>query len=104
MGGDQGAFVASLCRCRTWQSSGGKSNAYFAKTRDDRFVVKQMSKVEKQSFLDFAPAYFRCMPAMSPQNQLPHDTVVLSLLMNFPYPLEYVAAREYSYAECAQLD
>eukprot|EP00192_Tetraselmis_astigmatica_P001813 CAMPEP_0117653904 /NCGR_PEP_ID=MMETSP0804-20121206/3450_1 /TAXON_ID=1074897 /ORGANISM="Tetraselmis astigmatica, Strain CCMP880" /LENGTH=2102 /DNA_ID=CAMNT_0005460131 /DNA_START=192 /DNA_END=6500 /DNA_ORIENTATION=+ len=57
--GDEGAFVASLSRCRTWQSSGGKSNAYFAKTRDDRFVVKQMSKVEKQSFLEFGPAYFR---------------------------------------------
>jgi hypothetical protein len=45
-------------RCRKWAASGGKSNAYFAKTRDDRFIVKSLSKAEKASFLDFAPAYF----------------------------------------------
>ncbi len=45
-------------RCRKWAASGGKSNAYFAKTRDDRYIVKSLSKAEKASFLDFAPAYF----------------------------------------------
>ena len=40
---------------------GGKSNAYFAKTRDDRFVIKSLSKVEKASFLEFAPSYFEHM-------------------------------------------
>ncbi|MEW5311615.1 MAG: hypothetical protein WDW38_003314 [Sanguina aurantia] len=56
-GGDA-AFISSLCRCRTWDTRAGKSNAYFAKTRDDRYIVKSLSKVEKQSFLDFATSYF----------------------------------------------
>ncbi|KDD77007.1 phosphatidylinositol-4-phosphate 5-kinase, partial [Helicosporidium sp. ATCC 50920] len=57
-GGDA-AFVASLSRCMQWESKGGKSNVYFAKTRDDRLIVKQLSKAEKQSILEFIPAYFK---------------------------------------------
>ncbi|GAX78095.1 hypothetical protein CEUSTIGMA_g5537.t1 [Chlamydomonas eustigma] len=59
--GGEEAFLTSLCRCHKWASRGGKSNAYFAKTRDDRFVVKSLSKVEKASFLEFAPNYFEHM-------------------------------------------
>lgn len=58
--GDE-TFIHSLLRCRKWETKGGKSNAYFAKTLDDRFVVKQMSKTEISSFLTFAPSYFRYM-------------------------------------------
>lgn len=43
--GGERVFVASLARCVRWAQRGGKSNAYFAKTRDDRFIIKQMSKV-----------------------------------------------------------
>ena len=57
--GGEGAFLASMARCRKWSSRGGKSSAFFAKTRDDRYVVKQLLKSEKQSFLEFAPVYFR---------------------------------------------
>ena len=32
----EAAFLASMSRCRKWESRGGKSNAYFAKSRDDR--------------------------------------------------------------------
>lgn len=59
--GGQPVFLASLSRCKKWLSQGGKSNVYFAKTRDERYVVKQLTRSEKQSFLDFAPAYFRCI-------------------------------------------
>jgi hypothetical protein len=59
--GGEAAFVNSLSRCRKWASRGGKSNAYFAKTRDDRFIIKSLSKPEKASFLEFAPAYFEHM-------------------------------------------
>jgi hypothetical protein len=45
--GGEAAFITSLCRCRKWASRGGKSNAYFAKTRDDRFIIKGLSKPEK---------------------------------------------------------
>ncbi|KAF9616143.1 hypothetical protein IFM89_028609, partial [Coptis chinensis] len=33
-------FVKSLARCKKWVAQGGKSNAFFAKTLDDRFIVK----------------------------------------------------------------
>lgn len=56
--GGEAAYVASLSRCRKWDSSGGKSNAYFAKTRDERFIVKQLSRSEKGSLLNTAPAHF----------------------------------------------
>ena len=57
--GGQPVFIACLSRCKKWLSRGGKSAVYFAKTRDERYVVKQLTRSEKQSFLDFAPAYFR---------------------------------------------
>ncbi len=43
--GGEGAFVTSITRCMAWEQRGGKSNAYFAKTRDDRYIIKSMSKV-----------------------------------------------------------
>jgi 1-phosphatidylinositol-3-phosphate 5-kinase len=51
-------FARSLCRCRKWKSSGGKSNVFFAKTLDDRFVIKQVTPTELNSFLGFGPQYF----------------------------------------------
>ncbi|KAI7857814.1 hypothetical protein BDC45DRAFT_499443 [Circinella umbellata] len=57
--------VESLCRCQPWQTSGGKSKSRFYKTKDDRFVVKEMisswNSAEKQQFLKSAPAYFDYM-------------------------------------------
>ncbi|KAH7423845.1 hypothetical protein KP509_12G076900 [Ceratopteris richardii] len=52
-------FVRSLCRCKKWRAQGGKSNVFFAKTSDDRFVVKQITKTELDSFMIFAPEYFK---------------------------------------------
>ena len=40
-----------------WDAKGGKSNLQFRKTLDNRFVLKEMSKQEVQSFLEFAPQY-----------------------------------------------
>ncbi|XP_021945128.2 1-phosphatidylinositol 3-phosphate 5-kinase isoform X2 [Folsomia candida] len=54
-------YVRSLARCVSWAASGGKSGSTFCKTSDDRFVIKQMSRFEIQSFLDFAPNYFDYM-------------------------------------------
>ena len=51
-------FIRSLSRCFTWLARGGKSGSKFCKTLDDRLILKQMSKPEIQSFLDFAPKYF----------------------------------------------
>ncbi|XP_014674475.1 PREDICTED: 1-phosphatidylinositol 3-phosphate 5-kinase-like [Priapulus caudatus] len=51
-------YIRSLSRCFTWMARGGKSGSTFCKTQDDRFILKQMSRFEIQSFLEFAPAYF----------------------------------------------
>lgn len=52
-------FVRSLSRCQTWSAQGGKSNVYFAKSLDERFIIKQVTKTELDSFADFAPQYFK---------------------------------------------
>ncbi|XP_073156425.1 1-phosphatidylinositol-3-phosphate 5-kinase FAB1B-like isoform X2 [Henckelia pumila] len=52
-------FIRSLSRCKKWGAQGGKSNVFFAKTLDDRFIIKQVTKTELESFLKFAPSYFK---------------------------------------------
>lgn len=54
-------YIASLSRCRNWDAKGGKSKSFFAKTLDDRFIVKEIKKTEFESFAKFAPDYFRYM-------------------------------------------
>ncbi len=56
-GGNE-TFVMSMRNCRPWSATGGKSHAFFAKTSDDKFIVKQISKSERQSFIDFSDEYF----------------------------------------------
>lgn len=50
-------YVRSLSRCKKWGAKGGKSNVFFAKTLDDRFIIKQVIKTELESFIKFCPAY-----------------------------------------------
>ncbi|KAI3877188.1 hypothetical protein MKW92_004018 [Papaver armeniacum] len=38
---------------------GPLSNAYFAKSLDDRFIIKGLTKTELESFIKFAPEYFK---------------------------------------------
>lgn len=52
-------FVRSLSRCKKWGAQGGKSNVFFAKTLDDRFIIKQVTKTELESFIKFAASYFK---------------------------------------------
>lgn len=51
-------FVRSLSRCKNWGAQGGKSNVFFAKSLDDRFIIKQVTKTELESFIKFGPEYF----------------------------------------------
>ncbi|XP_062191798.1 1-phosphatidylinositol-3-phosphate 5-kinase FAB1A-like [Phragmites australis] len=53
------AYITSLSRCKKWDAQGGKSKAFFAKTMDDRFIIKQIKKTEFESFIKFAPEYFK---------------------------------------------
>ncbi|KAF9918276.1 1-phosphatidylinositol-3-phosphate 5-kinase [Lobosporangium transversale] len=55
------SYIQSLARCMKWEANGGKSGSSFLKTRDDRFIMKQLSKVELEAFIKFAPHYFEYM-------------------------------------------
>ncbi|XP_071531520.1 1-phosphatidylinositol 3-phosphate 5-kinase isoform X2 [Panulirus ornatus] len=50
-------YIRSLSRCILWEARGGKSGSVFCKSHDDRFILKEMSRFEMSSFLDFGPAY-----------------------------------------------
>ncbi|XP_019055743.1 PREDICTED: putative 1-phosphatidylinositol-3-phosphate 5-kinase FAB1D [Nelumbo nucifera] len=52
-------YIASLSHCQNWDAKGGKSKSFFAKTLDDRFIIKEIKKTEFDSFLKFAPDYFK---------------------------------------------
>ncbi|XP_071741165.1 putative 1-phosphatidylinositol-3-phosphate 5-kinase FAB1C [Rutidosis leptorrhynchoides] len=52
-------YMRSLSRCKRWCAQGGKSNADFAKSLDERFIIKGVTKTELDSFEEFAPQYFK---------------------------------------------
>ncbi|KAG6494604.1 hypothetical protein ZIOFF_042364 [Zingiber officinale] len=52
-------YIRSLSRCKRWSAQGGKSNVYFAKSLDERLIIKQITKTELESFEDFASQYFK---------------------------------------------
>ncbi|KAK4483851.1 hypothetical protein RD792_011060 [Penstemon davidsonii] len=54
-------YIASLGRCMNWDAKGGKSKSFFAKTLDDRFIIKEIKRIEFESFMKFAPNYFEYM-------------------------------------------
>ncbi|XP_024081526.1 1-phosphatidylinositol 3-phosphate 5-kinase isoform X2 [Cimex lectularius] len=62
--GEEG-FIRSLSRCVTWAASGGKSGSKFSKTKDDRFILKEMTRLEMQLFVNFAPQYFNYINCVS---------------------------------------
>ncbi|KAJ1367987.1 hypothetical protein KIN20_029031 [Parelaphostrongylus tenuis] len=64
------AFTRSLSQSTFWTPQGGKSGSFFYKTQDERFVVKQMSRFEIQSFVQFAPHYFEYIKTAVAENKL----------------------------------
>ena len=67
------SFVESLARCVAFDAAGGKSGSAFLKTKgaslanesgpsadttDDRFIAKEISRLEMDALTKFAPAYF----------------------------------------------
>jgi 1-phosphatidylinositol-3-phosphate 5-kinase len=53
------AYISSISRCKSWNAQGGKSKVFFAKSMDDRFIIKQIKKTEFDSFLRFGLEYFK---------------------------------------------
>ena len=62
-------LASSLSRCRPWVPQGGKSGLSFFKTRDDRFILKEMSKFEVGSIQTFAGNYFDYMAEAERQGE-----------------------------------
>nr|XP_043615488.1 putative 1-phosphatidylinositol-3-phosphate 5-kinase FAB1D isoform X2 [Erigeron canadensis] len=54
-------YISSLSHCKHWDAKGGKSKSFFAKTLDDRFIIKEIKNPEFLSFLGFASQYFAYM-------------------------------------------
>ncbi|TPX31303.1 hypothetical protein SmJEL517_g05317 [Synchytrium microbalum] len=54
-------YIESLARCFKYDSSGGKSRMLFLKTRDTRFMIKQLNRAEREAFEHFAPMYLEHM-------------------------------------------
>ncbi|CAJ0583574.1 unnamed protein product, partial [Mesorhabditis spiculigera] len=67
--GEEG-FIRSLSTSNYWTPQGGKSGAFFYRTNDQRFVIKQMSKFEVQSFVKFAPRYFEYIKTAALEKKL----------------------------------
>nr|XP_040573047.1 1-phosphatidylinositol 3-phosphate 5-kinase fab1-like [Lepeophtheirus salmonis] len=66
------AYAQSLAECEPWKSSGGKSGLHFYKTKDDRFILKEMSNVEFNCFQEFAPQYFEYIHnSLNPKEKKP---------------------------------
>ncbi|RLN35123.1 1-phosphatidylinositol-3-phosphate 5-kinase FAB1A-like [Panicum miliaceum] len=53
------AYISLISRCKHWDAQGGKSKVFFAKSMDDRFIIKQIKKTEFDSFLKFGLEYFK---------------------------------------------
>ncbi|KAJ3989013.1 hypothetical protein F5890DRAFT_1401940 [Lentinula detonsa] len=67
--GCEKSMVESLARCIKWNATGGKSGSAFLKTKDDRFIAKELSRPELQTMETFAPTYFDYMSSAVSANR-----------------------------------
>lgn len=51
-------FCDSMRDSSEFNPKGGKSGVSFSKTHDERFLLKNVSNIEGESFIEFAPQYF----------------------------------------------
>ncbi|KAJ2747955.1 Mitochondrial distribution and morphology protein 12 [Coemansia sp. BCRC 34301] len=59
--GCEDSYIESLSRCMPYVAQGGKSGSAFLRTRDKRFIIKEVKGAESEAFLKFAPFYFEHM-------------------------------------------
>lgn len=52
-------YISSLSECIPWNAAGGKSGSTFSKTKDQRFILKEISKTELKHFVTFARDYVK---------------------------------------------
>lgn len=66
---NEAAFMRSLSRCLKWDPHGGKSRAEFCKMKDERLILKQMTRAEANSVVHFIPHYIEHMREASQQRR-----------------------------------
>eukprot|EP00743_Colponemidia_sp_Colp-15_P004545 GILK01004899.1.p1 GENE.GILK01004899.1~~GILK01004899.1.p1 ORF type:complete len:1879 (+),score=385.22 GILK01004899.1:797-5638(+) len=59
-GGDRD-YIQSLARCKKFDTTGGKSGAFFSLSADGRFVIKHISRTELKMFVETGLSYFEYM-------------------------------------------
>ena len=64
--GGEESFARALSRCDRWHPRGGKTSAFFAKSSDQRLIIKQLSRAEMSAVHEIGPHYFRHMAASFP--------------------------------------
>ncbi|OWZ23782.1 Phosphatidylinositol-4-phosphate 5 kinase [Phytophthora megakarya] len=52
-------FLNSIIESKRWDTTGGKSGAFFSMTHDKRYVLKGISVTEFNMFVHMAPKYFK---------------------------------------------
>ncbi|DBA00023.1 TPA: hypothetical protein N0F65_002026 [Lagenidium giganteum] len=72
-------FVNSIAKSKRWETSGGKSGAFFSMTHDKRYVLKGIPLSEFNMFLHMAPQYFRYMAIVTESRSPTVITKILGL-------------------------
>lgn len=72
-------FKELIWSCIPWAAPGGKSGSTFLKTINDQFILKEMSKLELQSFLSVADEYFKYVEESYTNNQPSLLSVILAI-------------------------
>ncbi|ETW07534.1 hypothetical protein H310_02031 [Aphanomyces invadans] len=52
-------FLNAIAKSAPWETSGGKSGAFFSLSHDQQFVLKGVAATEFNMFVHFAPTYFK---------------------------------------------
>ncbi|KAF1775557.1 Phosphatidylinositol-4-phosphate 5-kinase, N-terminal domain [Phytophthora cactorum] len=70
-------FLNSIIESKRWDTSGGKSGAFFSMTHDKRYVLKGISVVEFNMFVHMAPKYFNFISRVV---EVPTPTVITKIV------------------------
>jgi hypothetical protein len=91
-------FINSIWNSQDWKTTGGKSNASFRKTADEKFVIKFISERECSMFKETAPLYFRHMISSKLDG---FSSVLIPILGMFKYvPSEQILNADFTANPC----
>ncbi|TDH65711.1 hypothetical protein CCR75_001336 [Bremia lactucae] len=70
-------FLNSIIESKRWDTTGGKSGAFFSMTHDKRYVLKGISVTEFNMFVHMAPQYFNFIAQVV---EVPTSTVITKIV------------------------